>query len=429
MNPRFCIVISTADRSPGDNYLLDTLGNLQASGVFSSRIPHELVIVDTGKGVRHIAEAQIWLATRGIPATILTPEHKCSGLRNAAEGLKYATLVASWVILLEDDVQTCGMFLESVSAWLSDLPETQYDFHPLCAGYSGKAGRERTQKVWDFPIGAFYGTQGYVLSRSSARHLGVYLDALEDKTHQRFGHDMAIKEWAKGRWPEITHFQAPGMDFVQHVGKDSSIHPGRFHQYPHFGGIQWSYRGSGATYYDLDELRNSKFSRNLATLLENTLDKNLPVYDMGCGIGKYVVDMEKAGFVVLGIEGHPLVRTVSSTPNIFSWDLSEPLPKQITSMPKGSVVSIEVGEHIHPDKTSVFLDNLTCMVENAMILSWAVGGQGGKRHINEMDADILVPLLEKRGFQLNYDKTEEWRRMAGDDLWWLRRSLYFFERQ
>jgi len=429
MPPRFCIVISTADRSPGDNYLLDTLENLQASGVFSSRIPHELVIVDTGKGVRHRAQAEIWLATRGIPATVITPEEKCSGLRNAAEGLKYASLTASWVIFLEDDVETCGMFLESVSAWLSDLPESEYDFHPLCAGYSSKAGRERTQKVWEFPISAFYGTQGYVVSRQVARSIGVYLDELEDQTHQRFGHDMAIKAWANKRWPELIYFQAPGMDFVQHIGKNSSIHPGRFHQYPHFGGLRWTYRGSGATYYDLEELRNSKFSRNLATLMEDTLDKNLPVYDMGCGMGKYVVDMEQAGFVVLGIEGHPLVRTVASTTNIFSWDLSEPLPKQITSMPKGSVVSIEVGEHIHKEKMGVFLDNLMVMCEKTLVLSWATHGQGGHRHVNELDADELVPLLEKCGFQCDYDKTQEWRRMAGDDLWWFRNSLYFFERQ
>jgi len=70
----------------------------------------------------------------------------------------------------------------------------------------------------------------------------------------------------------------------------------------------------------------------------------------------------------------------------------------------------------------------TNMVEKTLILSWAIKGQGGHRHINEKNADEIVPKLQEFGFWLDVDKTNKWRELAGDDLSWFKHSIYCFER-
>jgi hypothetical protein len=427
--PTYRIIISTADRSPRRNYLVDTLNSLYRSGVFSSRIPHELVIVDTGKGVLQQAQASIWLETHGVKAQIHQPIRKNSTPDNAACGLKLHT-ASDWTIFLEDDIEVCGSFLESVDAWLRDHYNQSYDgpIYPLCAAYGKNAGRDREASLWRYGIGGFYGTQAYAIRSNLCCDLAWFLENEAAKRSMTNGHDLLLKEWIQMHSPNLTHLLCPGMDFVQHVGRESSIHLGRFHQYPHFGGSDWSYLGKDTTYYGPEELKRSKFSPQLAKLLYETLDKSLPVYDMGCGIGKYVSALEGTGFVAVGFEGHPQARRVSVTPSVISVDLSEPIKCSLVRLPRGSVVSLEVGEHVQPERSDTFLDNLSLFCAKTLVLSWAVRGQGGHRHINELDESEIVPRVESRGFRLDREKTDEWRRIAGDDLFWLKRSLYCFER-
>lgn len=426
----FAIVISTADRSPARNYLVDTLNALMQSGVFSSAIPHRVIVVDTGKGVMQRSRAAIWFASHGIPVEIVTPERHGSSPDNAAEGLWAAasTVNAEWVLFLEDDIEACGSFLESVDAWLRDHATDDVPMYPFCAAYSKNAGRERSAKSWKYGLGSFYGTQAYAIRGKDAVSASVFLRKEARARNQTNGHDLLLRDWVLSEYPDCTHLLSPGMDFVQHVGKESSIHAGRFHSYPHFGGYGWRYENGEHTYYSPEELQRSKFSPNLARLLAKTLDRNLPVYDMGCGIGKYAAWLEQEGFVVLGIEGHPQARSVAVTPSIASWDLSKPLPRQILGMPGGSVVSIEVGEHIPAEHAETFVSNLVAMCKSTLLLTWAIRGQGGHRHINELDEQEIVPMVEARGFRLDREKTAEWRKTAGDDLRWFKRSIYCFDR-
>lgn len=430
MQPRYAIVISTADRSPHQNYLIDTLNNLHQGGVFTSRISHEVVLVDTGKGNVHRTRAMVWFATHGIQPFITTPSRKGSSPDNAALGLMTAVMLEpEWIIFLEDDIEVCGSFLESVDAWLSENAVPEVPVYPLCAAYGKNAGRNREDKSWRYGLGGFYGTQAYAIRTKYAGELAHFLEVEAEKRNQVNGHDLLLKEWVLSRFPDCTHLLVPGMDFIQHIGKESSIHFGRFHLYPHFGGREWTYRNPETTFYSPDELRRSKFSPNLANLLSKTLDKGKPVYDMGCGIGNYVSNLEKNDFVAVGIEGHPQARTVTVTPSVLSWDLSERLPGFITAMQLGSVISIEVGEHIPKDKEDNFFRNLNDMCSKTLILTWAVKGQGGHRHVNEKDADELIPRVEAMGFKLDVGKTHEWRDLAGMDLHWFKRSIYCFDRE
>lgn len=429
MQPRFAIVISTADRTPAKNYLIDTLNNLMQSGLFNSSVSHTVIVVDTGKGVLQRARAAIWFASHRIPVQIVTPERKGSSPDNAAEGLIAAYQTgAEWVLFLEDDIEVCGSFLESVNGWLRDNADPLVPVYSFCACYSKNAGRERTAKSWKYGLGSFYGTQAYAIRASDAPSLASFLQREARDRNQTNGHDLLLRDWVLERYPETTHFLAPGMDFIQHVGKESSIHAGRFHSYPHFGGYGWQYENGDHTYFSPEELKRGKFSPNLARLLEKTLDPKLPVYDMGCGLGRYVAHLEKEGFVALGIEGHPQAKDVAATPSIMAWDLSNPFPARVLDMPRGSVVSLEVGEHIQPERAGYFLSNLSNMCAKTLILSWAVRGQGGHRHINELDHHDIVPMVEELGFKLDEHKTAEWRELAGMDLPWFKRSIYCFER-
>lgn len=428
MQPRYVIVISTADRHPQKNYLIDTLNGLQQ--VFTSKIPHEVVVSDSGVGHLHRTRASVWFHSQGYEPCVTTPGRKGSTPDNAAEGLRMAVMYEpEWIIFLEDDIEVCGSFLESVDAWLTENATVWVPVYPLCAAYGKNAGRNREDKAWKYGLGGFYGTQAYAIPARYAVDLANYLETQAFYRNQTNGHDLLLKDWVLSRFPNCTHLLAPGMDFVQHVGRESSLHPGRFHVYPHFGGSNWTYVNQETSYYRPDELKRSKFSPNLANLLSKTLDKSLPVYDFGCGIGNYVAHLEKNDFMAVGIEGHPQARSVAVTPNVLSIDLSEPLPAWMIGMQCGSVVSIEVGEHIPKEKTDTFLRNLNTMCSQTLILTWAVKGQGGHKHINEMDADELVPKVESMGFKLQEEKTKEWRELAGMDLHWFKRSIYCFERE
>lgn len=420
------IVISTADRSPRQNYLLDTLNNLHRSGVFKSQIIRTIV-VDTGIGVLQRTRAAIWFASHKISVEIVTPIRHRSSPHNAATGMFMAsTTGAEWVLFLEDDIEVCGSFLESVSDWLSDNATPEVPVYPFCAAYGKSSGRHR-DTPWPYPINAFYGTQAYAVRAGYCWDLGTFLEGESERRGMSNGHDLLLKEWVQIRFPNLPNLLCPGMDFVQHVGKESSIHPGRFHQYPNFGGPDYSYARKATTYYGPEELKRSLFSPKLAKLLTETLDRSLPVYDLGCGIGRYVSELERAGFVALGIEGHPHAPSVAVTPSIIVADVSEGI-YGLCDIPTGSVISLEVGEHIHPERAGQFLDNLSAFCKRTLILSWAIRGQGGHRHIHELDEQEIVPMVEARGFRLDREKTAEWRKTAGDDLRWFKRSIYCFDR-
>ena len=74
------------------------------------------------------------------------------------------------------------------------------------------------------------------------------------------------------------------------------------------------------------------------------------------------------------------------------------------------VVSIEVGEHIPKSKESEFLDNLAYLAKVGLIISWAVPGQGGHRHVNEQPSNYIIDEMGKRNFLYQATFTDVLRR-------------------
>lgn len=78
------------------------------------------------------------------------------------------------------------------------------------------------------------------------------------------------------------------------------------------------------------------------------------------------------------------------------------------------VLSLEVGEHIPPEKESIFLDNLAGHALYGIILSWAIPGQDGSGHVNLHENDYIVGEMKKRGFEINWELSD----MLRETSWW-----------
>lgn len=241
----YAITIRTTDRQPkAKNYVFATLANLQRAGVFGSQTPFQLrIFADATAGPAFIEQLRAW-ETRCNRLSVDTADRKPTPNGNAARALQWAAAQDSdYVIFLEDDLDFCACFLESVDAWLGTHRRPDRHLYPLCAAYP-RAIRDvlrRGGESWEYPIASFYGTQGYVLPREEARRCAAYMAEHPTYRGVHQGHDLLLTDWARETWPEVKHFLATAPCFVQHVGEESSLHPGRFHAYAAFAGQNWSY--------------------------------------------------------------------------------------------------------------------------------------------------------------------------------------------
>ncbi len=177
--------------------------------------------------------------------------------------------------------------------------------------------------------------------------------------------------------------------------------------------------------FTLDEAKiEHHSSTRLAHQLTTVLPPNIPVIDYGCGKGTYIKHLSENGYECTGYEGTPEIDKVADFSPIIVADLTKPLGER----PSGSVICLEVAEHIDAKYEGVLLDNITENCTGKLIISWAVVGQGGCGHVNEQNAHYVIPTIEKRGFKFNAGQSEKLRTFAGADLWWFKKSIYVFDK-
>lgn len=156
---------------------------------------------------------------------------------------------------------------------------------------------------------------------------------------------------------------------------------------------------------------------------ENEKDK--PVYDFGCGIGQYSRRLSNAGFDVVGFEGS--VPPLREFGNIQEQDLSKPftLPK------KGNCVFLEVAEHIPAQFENVLLDNISNACDNKLVMSWALRGQGGWGHVNELNNEEAISRIEAKNFIYLPEQTLSARQAIPDNtkLPWFKNTTLIFEKK
>jgi hypothetical protein len=66
-------------------------------------------------------------------------------------------------------------------------------------------------------------------------------------------------------------------------------------------------------------------SPELAQALPALLPAGLAVVDLGCGVGYYLSELAKIGYMTYGVEGTPDIQGIALHTPIYQADLSEPL--------------------------------------------------------------------------------------------------------
>ena len=99
-----------------------------------------------------------------------------------------------------------------------------------------------------------------------------------------------------------------------------------------------------------------------------TLTEIIPinsVADLGCRVGYLISIFKENGASVLGFDVFEYNKT-SCQPNIkdnfIVYDLRNPIPKQYTNTKYDLIVSTEVGEHIDPEHSTQYLNNIKSLM-------------------------------------------------------------------
>jgi SAM-dependent methyltransferase len=165
-------------------------------------------------------------------------------------------------------------------------------------------------------------------------------------------------------------------------------------------------------------------SIRFSQVMEDLFSLGEPVYDFGCGDGFYIHELEKKGFQCFGVEGTTGMKDLGLTKSIIEADLTRQFPPLVPAQ----VMSIEVAEHIDKEHEAQFLKTITQASKHTLLLTWAVPGQGGRRHVNEQPEEYVVQALANHGFKF----IEDWTRMArlyvASEVWYFGGSIYLFER-
>jgi cyclopropane fatty-acyl-phospholipid synthase-like methyltransferase len=164
--------------------------------------------------------------------------------------------------------------------------------------------------------------------------------------------------------------------------------------------------------------------------LQNDKDKQL--IDFGCGMGDYLKKLHNNGFSNLhGFEGE--VR--KGSPNfVDSWDLTNPIKnyKNYNHLKNNAynTICLEVGEHIPKQYESIFIDNITSLTTNKIILSWAIIGQLGDGHVNCMNNDEVISKMNKLGFDyLENDSMSARNSVSKSIASWFLNTIMIFQKK
>ena len=125
------------------------------------------------------------------------------------------------------------------------------------------------------------------------------------------------------------------------------------------------------------------------------------IIDIGCGVGSYLEGAFHAGCKdIQGLE----ISFESAKPHIVE-DILPYISYGDATQNLGinrkfdCALSFEVAEHIEPSGTERFIDNLTSLSNDYIIMTAAPPGQAGTGHINLKPKEFWVDSLEAKGFK------------------------------
>lgn len=181
----------------------------------------------------------------------------------------------------------------------------------------------------------------------------------------------------------------------------------------------WEYNNS-----TFDEVSN--FDSQLADwIVEFLKEHNITnLFDFGCSTGyylKHISDRVK-DMNLIGVEPGVSDRNDIHFDNILSYDLA--LPFSLGQ--KGTIICLEVLEHIPPQYESNAIDNIVNHCSDYLLMSWATPGQGGYGHFNEKSFEDVISLFKSKGFELLGKETKLGKEACS--VWWLRNNFAVFKK-
>jgi len=165
-------------------------------------------------------------------------------------------------------------------------------------------------------------------------------------------------------------------------------------------------------------------SKDLLDSLIEHFDPQKPVYDFGCGTGYYLKNLKKNGFTdLIGFEGTDVNPKDGVTFHVL--DLSKPIT---IDLPKGQVISFEVGEHIPEEYESTFIENITKYCDSKLFISWALVGQAGVGHVNCKPQEYIIKKICEKGFVYDETLSEHLRNLGHKNTPWFNNTLLVFNK-
>lgn len=146
---------------------------------------------------------------------------------------------------------------------------------------------------------------------------------------------------------------------------------------------------------------NQKYLETAGTIASVLYERFHPrrMVDIGSGSGIYASTFRGFGVEVVALDGVIPPPEHSLCPPDFIRDFREPVINEWGIF--DTTFCFEVIEHIPPDRSEIFLDNLG-QFGDLLLLSYAPPGQGGTGHFNEQPKRYWVGKLAEHGF--TYDK-------------------------
>jgi hypothetical protein len=236
-------VMVTMDRSPGENYLGNTLANLERSDLFTSGRLCSFVTCDSLSG--NWAREQIGELAHGkhylVSLDVIDPGERIVANINVSTALEAGYRYKSkWVLFLEDDIDVCANFFDSVGLWLDQHADEKYKVYAFGAAYPDVATQyDKGLSSWEYPVRAYYGTQCFAVQGDDALSLANYISGhVYDKEPDGTAWDLLMHDWAG----VDQMFLASCPSFVQHIGTSSIIRPrNNVHTFDSWPGRDWSY--------------------------------------------------------------------------------------------------------------------------------------------------------------------------------------------
>lgn len=164
--------------------------------------------------------------------------------------------------------------------------------------------------------------------------------------------------------------------------------------------------------------RNSIICNGLTEIFK--LSKRDYIIDVGCATGDLVRELSIRGFNVEGIEGSSHAKKYFESNLIHIHDLRTPISDFSLFKQFNLVMCIEVAEHIEPEYSNIFIENLCYLTNEFILVTAAKPGQQGHYHVNCQNPEYWIDKFKSKKFDCRDDLTyqlkkyfEPWKRKKG----------------